>query len=132
LGLLRLYVPLGIATGSGAVAAFASNPAIPKAAGLALIAVTALLIAACWLCFEAMKTAAINLPGRGAEFWQWSVEVGATPAFVAYMANLREKQAANTALNARTARALAWSKSCAIAAPPTAIIVGALAIWAGF
>ena len=132
LGLLRLYIPLGIATASGAVASFSKNPTIPVAAGVALAAATVCLIVASWLCFRAMATTKINLQGRGAEFWEWAADQSASDTFRHYMQNLKAKQAENNKLNARTARMLDFAKKCAIASPAFAAVAGSIAVWAGF
>lgn len=131
LGLLRLYVPIAIATASGAVASFSSGSAIPKAAGIALAAVTIVLIVACAYCFRAMNSSAINLPGRGAEFWRWAAEASNGQMFSAYMQNLQEKQVANNELNHRTAGHLARAKRCAVVMPMVALLAGALALAIG-
>ncbi|MGQ3297719.1 hypothetical protein [Reyranella sp.] len=131
LGLLRLYIPLGIATASGAVASFSVNPSIPKVVGVALGAATVCLILAAWLCFRAMATSKINLQGRGAEFWEWAANQSAGEVFRSYMRNLREKQVNNNDLNARTARMLRFAKICAIASPAVAAVAGGAAVWAG-
>ena len=78
-----------------------------------------------------MATSRINLPGRGAEFWEWAADQSAAATFRHYMQNLREKQADNNRLNKRTARMLGLAKTSAIVAPLFAAAAGGAAIWAG-
>src|SRR5690606_34033520 len=73
MALFRVYVPLAAALVSAALAATfeaswyqdarISAGAGTTAAGLAI---------ACWYCIQAITTAAVAIPGKGAEFWQWA------------------------------------------------------------
>src|SRR4051812_44797217 len=69
--LLRIYMTVGTATASGAIALLTSQT--PRAAlGWALFAATAVTVAGAAACLAAMRAGDIGLPGRDADFWQWA------------------------------------------------------------
>src|SRR5690606_29655615 len=70
MSLLRLYVTIAVATATGAATGFAPNSWIPMAASIGLTVVSIALLVGCYFCFQAMKTAELALPGRGADFWK--------------------------------------------------------------
>lgn len=74
ISLFRIYVTMLLALAS-AVAALAANPALAERGWLivgASIAAAGVAAGGAY-CFDAIKTAEIALPGRGADFWQWSL-----------------------------------------------------------
>jgi len=128
--LMSLYVTLGSAAAAGSVSVLASaNRTMPAAVGWALLAAVACLLIGSLLCFQAMKTSAISLPGRTGEFWLWSLEDQVTPEAVlrSYLENLKEKDDQNYRLNVRMARFLNLGKWAGICTPVAAALAGAIA-----
>lgn len=135
MGLMRLFMTVGIATASGAAAGLTSSTLLPRPAGWALLAATLVFSVGAALCLMAMRSANINLPGRGADFWLWALDeaqVDREKALRAYLANLRDKLAMNNQTNARSAAALTAAKWCAALAPLAALLSAAAAAIGGF
>jgi len=126
LSLLRLYVTLGIATASGAAAGLSQATLIPRPVGWALVATTIVLAAGAAFCIASMRSGAINLPGRGPEFWLWAQHPNLDRAAVlkAYLDNLSAKTETNKKLNAVNGRAYQYAKLCSVAVPLAALIAG--------
>lgn len=133
MGLLSLYITLGVAAASGAVVAFGKQPLLPTAVGFGLGGATITLVIGAWFCFRAMKTETINLPGRGAEFWLWAnhPKVDRRAAFVQYLQNLKDKHDQNNEINRRTSRYLRNAKLCGIGVPLAALASGAVPLLCG-
>jgi hypothetical protein len=127
---LSLYVTLGLAAGSGAIALFARSTSIPTPVAFGLLCALAPLLAGCLFCFQTIKPAALTLPGRDPEFWLWAArdDVSQEQAFNAYLGNLNEKLAANRKLNEETATALTRAKSCGVLAVVVAVLAGGAAV----
>ncbi len=126
---LRLYVTVALAAGAGAISAFAGDQLLTKATGWGLLASLIPLAAGCFYCLEASKSAVLNLPGRGAEFWKWAGgdEVSEQAVIQAYLENLEAKQKANNEINYRSARDLAQAKQAGIVAAMVGLVVGLIA-----
>lgn len=116
MNLLRLYVTLTIATASGAAAMVNSASG---ALVTALVAMSIVLAAGSAFCLRALRSGAINAPGRDPDFWLWALhpDVDRDAALRAYLDNLKAKLELNRNLNQNTATALTWSKRCGVAAP---------------
>jgi len=131
LSLLRLFTTLAVATGSGAIAAFASASiySLPIAASLGTA--TIIFVAGASLCLAALKAARISLPGRKADFWKWAVnpKIKKTNVLSAYLSEAEIQYVRNQRLNATTSKALKWAKRCTAAAPAFALLAGAAAIF---
>jgi len=127
--LLQLYVTIALASGAGAITAFTGDQLLTKAAGWGLLMALAPLAVGCHYCLRASSTAALNLPGRGAEFWLWASrdDVSETDALAAYLENLAAKQQANNQVNASTAGALRRAKQSGIAAAIVGVAAGLIA-----
>ena len=133
MNLLRLYVTVATATASGSATAFSSTvAALPWAAGYGLSVATLCFVVGAYYCFLTMRSATINLPGRGAEFWLWSLHenVDRTDVFRTYLENLKIKTEMNNAVNNSNAKNFRYAKQFGMAAPLFALIVGVIAAWA--
>src|SRR5215218_8774741 len=119
LGLLRLYVTIGLAAASAAAAVFVNKLGIPAYLGWPLLIVTLTLSAGSWNCLQAMETSALNLPGRPPDFWLWATKEATAEhtAFAAYMENLDQKQRQNDKVNIQTSSSLTTAKLCGAATP---------------
>jgi hypothetical protein len=74
----------------------------------------------------------INLPGRKPDFWLWATDETPERVYTAYLKNLEIKEATNSKLNAKLSRWTTIAKALGVAAPITAIAVGAAAASLGF
>ena len=90
MNLLRLYLTIGAAAASAAVAGLSNSAPIPFVTSWALLGVTAAMLLGSWFCFRAMQTSDISLPGRGSEFWVWASREDVTreAVFDSYLQNL--------------------------------------------
>jgi len=125
LGLLRLYITLGIAAATGAVAILAPGSWLPPSASLALAASALALQIGCYFCFRAMRTAEISLPGRGADFWKAALasECRLRDVMDQYLEDLEEGQGRDQLTNRQSAKALARAKLAGPAAAALALAV---------
>jgi hypothetical protein len=128
MGLLRLYVPVAIAAGTAAIAAFSPGSSIPKPVGAALAMIALALIVASWFCFKVMRSEKINLPGRGPDFWIRAPEFEISEMYQAYMTELVRHQRDNNDLNKASADHLKWAKVFAILSPGLGLVIGGAAI----
>ena len=130
MNLLRLYLSIGVASASAAVAGLTQTTAIPFAVGCALGAATAVVLLGAVLCLMAMASGAINLPGRDPDFWLWGLDpqIEKQNVLRKYLENLAEKAKTNRDLSERGAIALKYAKYCAVAAMVAASVVGAIAL----
>jgi hypothetical protein len=130
MALLRLYVTLGLATASGALAGFVSQ-AVPRVAAWGLLAGLVTLVAGSAFCFRVMMSSSVGLPGRGAEFWLWA-EREATVDFhhvlSEYLIQLEKTTAEDRELNKRNVAALRKAKLIGMTVPLTALLGAAAAI----
>lgn len=129
LALLSLFSTLGLAAAAGVAATIPTKSTLPGPLGWCLVASVLILTLASWHCFKALGKAAINLPGRGAEFWLWAAASIETreEVFRLYLRDLEENQALNRALNKRQADHLGLTKLSATLTPVAALAVGLLA-----
>jgi hypothetical protein len=118
IGLLRLYVPLAIATASGMFAATGA-PFHSYSLAMALMAMSTTLLVGSGFCLYALRPVVVNLPGREPAFWIWAMraDVSAEDALTAYLDQLDTKQEQNRAVNMTTVFALRWAKICGLLAP---------------
>lgn len=128
--LLRLYLTLGAAAASGAVAGLTKSAPLPFATSWALIGLAIALVLGSWFCFRATETSEISLPGRGAEFWIWAArdDVPRELVLKSYLDNLVPEIQLNRKLNATTAVALSRAKLCGMIAPGAALVAGGAAL----
>jgi hypothetical protein len=126
MSLLSLYVTLGIASASGMVAALSAPFAHPGALFAALSVSAAMFVTGSVYCFKAMASAAINLPGRQAEFWCWAAgpSISFETACVEYLSHLQPKHEMNDAVNLAASMSLRIARGIGIAAPPAATMTG--------
>lgn len=126
MGLLRLYGTLAVATTSATAAGFAPDPIVGRPFVAAVAAATIVLMIGCIFCLLAMASGRINLPGRGADFWLWSLtpSVDRPEVLRSYLESMKERAQLNDDLNSRTAGALRRAKQCAIVAPMAAMLAG--------
>ena len=117
--------------GAGCIAAFGSEPKLSPEFGWGIVAAEFCIAVGCIFCLRAASSAALNLPGRGAEFWLWAAHEQVTKAHAtkAYLDNIAAKQALNREVNRRTAAALKRAKQAGICAPLIGTIAGLVAIW---
>ncbi|THK35641.1 hypothetical protein EHS39_23725 [Ensifer sp. MPMI2T] len=127
MAVFRLYVTLGIGAGITAAAGFFRDDELLQFSRWSMLATAEWLAIGALFCFRAMSRSSINLPGRGAEFWQWAMlpQHGAEDVAEAYFAELLETQKANRSLNERTASALDIAVKMGIATPLITAIAGA-------
>lgn len=133
IGLLRLYVTLGIACASGTAAGLGPTPLFERPLAWAFAAAAITVVVGAGFCLRCLRATRVNLPGRDADFWLWAIksEVGRPDILIRYLENLSDKGAANLDRNAYSADALKWAKRCGIAAPVVALVVGAAAHYLG-
>lgn len=129
--LLQIYITVAVATAAGSLSAFTEAALIPKAAGWGLLSATAMLVVGSLMCLRATTRAAINLPGRGADFWSWVIshDIDATEVSRRYLEELGTKQTANRKLNEDTADALFAAKVIGMATPLVAVGAGLVSLW---
>lgn len=129
LSLLRLFLTLAVAAAGGALSIFLGTWSLPIEAAWALSAASALLLGSAVSCTLAIMGGAVNLAGRGAEFWLWAAEKSVTreEAFIAYLQNLEAKHETNKVRNLKQARALMVAKIGGLIATPIAAAIGASA-----
>lgn len=133
MSLLNYYTTIGVAAATGAVAALSTDTILPRAAGWALASAVPFSVAAALLCFFAMRTTRINLPGREADFWIWGMNpaIDRKRVFIEYLNNLKSKNELNTRTNERTGRTLRAAKISGIAIPLISLASGLFALWRG-
>lgn len=131
LGLLRLFVTVGLAAAAGAASRITIADTFDPLMWSLGAGATALGIAALY-CLKAMASADINLPGRGAEFWLWAADIkgGQDEIFRQYLETLKEKHAVNNTLNERQTSALYWAKLGGALSPLVALLAAAFALGA--
>ncbi|WP_267423178.1 hypothetical protein [Methylobacterium sp. GC_Met_2] len=126
MGLLRLYVTLGIAAASGSLATIFSNEAWKSALGAGLLVAVAPLSLGTAYCFRATWAASIGFPGREPNFWQWAshpdIEEGGVRE--AYLAQLSDSMEVNHGLNAKCATLIKWAKLCGALTPAVTVFIG--------
>lgn len=132
LKLLGMYVTLGLAAASGGVAGLSNATNIPAPVTIGLLCILIPLFVGSLFCFQTIKSAPVNLPGRDPEFWLWAArpDVKREMIFNAYLENLNEKVAANRKLNDETANALRNAKRCGVVSPIVAVLAGSATILA--
>ena len=124
MGLLRIYLTVGIALAGAATFAASSSWPVAVAAGAAIFPIA--LGSA--LCLAAMVPGRVSLPGRDPDFWLWALEVDRESAMRAYLENLQTKSKANRAFNQQTATALKYAKGCGPFALLAAAVAAAVAL----
>jgi hypothetical protein len=129
LALLSLFSTLGLAAAAGVAATIPAKAILPSPLGWCLVVSVLILSLASWHCFKALGKSAINLPGRGAEFWLWAAAApdAREEVFRLYLSDLEEKQDLNRALNKRQTDHLGVAKLSATLTPLAALITGLLA-----
>ena len=134
MSLLRLFITLGIAAGSGIAAGFGQSAIITRPVTFALIGGAVVFVAGAGCCLLAMRPGVVNLPGRDPAFWKWAMLPGVERAAVltAYLNKLDEKRPMMDAFNKRTATAFKWAKLCTVLAPVAAILLGTAATYLRF
>lgn len=130
MSLLRLYMTVGIAAASGALALVTQQRPLSAALGWGLLAATLVAIVGAALCLSASRQSDINLPGRDADFWEWAArdDVTAEHAVLSYLGDLQKGIELNRAVNTKNAKALLWAQRCAVILPLAALVVGAAAV----
>jgi hypothetical protein len=126
IGLLRLYVTVGVAAATAASAGFSGNSSITMAAAVALSVVALLLLIGCLYCYRAMATAKIGLPGKGPEFWTWALDhpdVNLSYVVSQYLEQTRAILEQDRDTNRVTANALKRAKQLGAAALAAALLV---------
>jgi len=132
LGLLRLYVTIGVAAATGAAVGFVGNDAIPFVVAGGLAGVVIALFVGIIYCYRAMQTAEIGLPGRGADFWKAAIgqpDITYADAVSQYLSELENQQARDRHTNGITAGALKrakWAGAAALAVALAAGLIGLL------
>lgn len=128
--LLRLYVTVGLAVASGAVAMLSNPDRFPLGVGL-LCGLVALVVGIVF-CFRATWQAQIAFSGRDAKFWEWASHPSITTADLqaAYFKAADENLKTNRRLNVETAREYWIAKWCGVASPILIAFVG-LAVFLG-
>ncbi|RYE36917.1 MAG: hypothetical protein EOP21_14505, partial [Hyphomicrobiales bacterium] len=103
LALYRLYVTIALASLAGAFGSFSDAIGMHSIAGWVLLPAAAVLALGCVCCSMAIAKAEISLPGRGADFWAWSLRVSATPEEIleAYTDELGSSQNDTRVVNAQ-------------------------------
>lgn len=131
LGLLRLYVTLGLGAVAGTAAGLGPDAVIPRAAAMGLAGAALVLFVGCFLCFRAMQSAQLTFPGRGADFWRAALfaseHVELCGIVKQYLEDLTIGQTRDRETNKRTAAALKHAKWAGLAAPATALIMATIA-----
>jgi hypothetical protein len=130
MALLRLYVSLGIATASSAVAGFSGVVVISHPLAWAFAAATVSLLFGARHCLRALRTTRLSLPGRTADFWQWALQsdVSRRDVLGAYLKDSADRHATNEAINHKASKALTWAKRRGASTPLVAMVAGAAAL----
>jgi hypothetical protein len=128
MALFRVYVTVGAATAVAAASGFLGVDPLLHFAGPSTAIIALTLAFACYFCLRAMVPADIGLPGRSAEFWQWTVDdrVLVEDVLAYYLNQAKAAQDQNRKTNEKGATALAWAKRLGIVAPVAGLLVGAL------
>ncbi|MDX8530087.1 hypothetical protein RFM41_12110 [Mesorhizobium sp. VK25A] len=128
MALFRVYVTVGAATAVAAASGFLGVDPLLHFAGPSTAAIALTLGLACYFCLRAMTPADIGLPGRPAEFWQWTADdrVQVEDVIGHYLSQAKAVQDQNRKTNEEGARALAWAKRLGIIAPTTGLLIGAI------
>lgn len=126
LSLLRLFLTIAVAAAGGALSIFLGTWELPSEIAWALCSAILLFLASAISCTTAIMGGAVNLPGRGAEFWLWaaSEDVEREHIFRSYLTNLNEKHDTNRRRNDKQATALLFAKIGGLAALPVSVLVG--------
>lgn len=125
MGLLRLYVTIGLAAAAGAAAGLGPEAWLPKAVSIGLGFAAAALTIGCFFCFLTMRTAQVGLPGRGPEFWRTAMELSDLDHVVAqYLEELEAGQRRDRETNRRSGKSFERAKWAGISAPALALIAG--------
>jgi hypothetical protein len=133
LGFLQLYVALAGGALSGAAAILLSSASsFPRALGFGLLGFAVPIAIGAVMCMAIIWASNINLPGRKPDFWLWATDETPERVYTAYLKNLEIKEAANSELNTKLSRWTTIAKALGVAAPITAIAVGAAAVSFGF
>lgn len=67
---LQTYLTVSLAAGTAAATALSGVGPVPTSVGYGLASATLVLLAGAFFCLGAAASGAINLPGRGADFWR--------------------------------------------------------------
>lgn len=129
MGLLRLYVTLGLAAASGAVAVLLGPSTFPFALGISLLAAVAPLFAGAVYCFRAAQAASVGFPGLHPSFWKWASDPQIEPADMrdAYLNQLSTSMDLNHDLNDRLGGLIKIAKLCGGVSPIVTLIAGLIA-----
>lgn len=126
MGLLRLYVTVGIAAASGSLATIFSEDVWKIALGAGLLAAVVPLSIGTSYCFRAAWAAEVGFPGREPSFWQWAshpdIEEGGVRD--AYLHQLAAALEVNFKLNVKSAHFIKSAKLCGALTPAVTILVG--------
>lgn len=128
MALFRVYVTVGAATAVAAASGILGVDPLLHFAGPSTAAIALTLALACYFCLRAMVPTEIGLPGRPAEFWQWSIDerVHLEDVLSYYLDQAKAVQDRNRKTNKRGAAALTWAKRLGIMAPAAGLLVGAI------
>lgn len=131
MNLLRLYISIGLASSSIAIASFSNDSNIPPEVGVSLIAAVIVFIYGSYECFEAMSSASINLPGRDPDFWLWveTHRIKDDDLARTYLNQLISGSYTNDSKNKKSASHLKLAKLAGIFAIPAASATG-IVYWA--
>lgn len=131
MALFRVYATVGVATAVAATSGILGKDPLLHLAGPSTAIIAIVLAIACWFCLRAMVPSDIGLPGRAAEFWQWTTDELITDEDVlrVYLQQTKAVQDINRATNQRGASALAWAKRLGIIAPIAGIATGAIGMF---
>lgn len=130
MALFRVYVTIAAALASAALAATLKVGWYPDFWVAAGAGATALgLSIACLLCIQAMKSAKVAMPGKGAEFWQWASreDVAEKAILDAYLAQSLFGQDNNFYINRRSSAYLQRAKRLGVAS----IVLGSAIVLIG-
>ncbi|MER9091530.1 hypothetical protein NKI34_10430 [Mesorhizobium sp. M0700] len=130
MALFRVYVTVGAATAVAAASGLLGVDPLLHFAGPSTAAIALVLAVACWFCLRAMVPSDVGLPGRAAEFWQWTTDelISEEHVLRAYLQQTKAVQDVNRATNERGAIALSWAKRLGIAAPIAGLAIGAIGL----
>ncbi|WP_376709095.1 hypothetical protein [Pseudochrobactrum lubricantis] len=130
MALFRVYVTLTVALASAALAGMiGAAPYLGVWVVIAAGTMAGCLTLACWYCIQAIKTATVALPGKGAEFWQWASRDDVTEEAViaAYLEQSLNGQDNNFAVNQQSSSYLRMAKRLGVAS----IVLGSIIVVLG-
>lgn len=126
MSLLTLYATLGTAGASAAVAAYKEYFAL----SVALATAALVSVVGAGLCFWALRSIDIALPGRAPDFWTWSLDRRVTEKHLinGYLSESEKQYQANKRANRQAANALQLAKACAALSPIIVLLSALVAV----